>query len=176
MNQQDCYNLGHIAKIVGFKGQISALLDVTDPYEYSELESVFVEINNALVPFFIDFISINDKGFAKIKFEGVDTEQAAKALVKKQLFLPLTILPKLEGNQFYFHEIEGFKVNDQQKGFIGKVVKVLEVNNNPLLELNFEGKEILIPLQDEFLIKVDRESKNLEVKCPEGLIDLYLND
>ncbi len=176
MNKQDCYNLGHIAKIVGFKGQISAFIDATNPYEYSELESVFVEINNALVPFFIDSISINDKGFAKIKFEGVDTESEAKALVKKQLFLPLTILPKLEGNHFYYHEVEGFKVQDKAKGFIGEVIKVLEVNNNPLLELSFEGKEILIPLQDEFLLNVDRQNKILEVNCPEGLIDLYLDD
>ena len=137
---------------------------------------LFVEINNALVPFFIDSLSINDKGFAKIKFEGVDSEQDAKALVKKQLFLPLSLLPELDGNHFYFHEIEGFKVNDKQKGFIGEVIKVLEVNNNPLLELHYEGKEILIPLQDEFLVNVDRDTQTLEVHCPEGLIDLYLND
>lgn len=176
MNQKDCYILGHIAKSVGFKGQISAFIDATNPYEYSKLESVFVEINNALVPFFIDSISINDKGFAKIKFEGVDTEEEAKALVKKQLFLPLSILPKLDGNHFYYHEIEGFKVHDQKKGIVGNVIRVLEVNNNPLIEIDANGKEVLIPLQDEFLIKVDREKETLEVNCPDGLIDLYLNE
>ncbi|MCB0478011.1 MAG: 16S rRNA processing protein RimM [Crocinitomicaceae bacterium] len=176
MNQQDCYILGHIAKSVGFKGQVSAFIDATNPYEYSELESVFVEINKALVPFFIQSIDINDKGFAKIKFEGVDTEEDSKALLQKQLYLPLTVLPPLEGNHFYYHEVEGFKVFDKQKGLIGIVIKVLEVNNNPLLEIDANGKEVLIPLQDEFLLTVDRENQRLEVDCPDGLIDLYLNE
>lgn len=176
MNLQDCYNLGHIAKSVGFKGQVSAFIDASNPFEYSELESVFVEINNALVPFFIESISINDKGFAKIKFEGVDSEADSKALVKKQLYLPLSILPQLEGNHFYFHEIEGFEVIDSNYGVIGTVVKVLEVNNNPLIEVNANGKEVLIPLQDEFLNKVDRANKMLEVSCPPGLLELYLNE
>jgi 16S rRNA processing protein RimM len=176
MNKEDCFNLGHVAKSIGFKGQVSVFIDATNPYEYSKLESVFVEINNVLVPFFIDTISINDKGFAKVKFEGVNDEAYSKSLVKKQMYLPLNLLPKLDGKHFYFHEIVDYKVEDKTKGFIGTIQQVVEVNNNPLLEILFEGKEILIPLQDEFLIDLDRQNKTLKVDCPEGLIDLYLND
>ena len=175
MNKEDCFHLGHVAKSIGFKGQISVLIDATNPYEYSKLESVFVEINNVLVPFFIDSISINDKGFAKVKFSGVDTEEQSKSLVKKQVHLPLSLLPKLEGNQFYFHEVVGFKVEDDEKGPIGIINQVIESNNNPLLEVNFEGKEILIPLQDDFIVEIDKVKKVFKVKCPEGLIDLYLD-
>jgi len=175
MNKEDCFHLGHVAKSIGFKGQVSVLIDATNPYEYSKLESVFVEINNVLVPFFIDSISINDKGFAKIKFSGVDTEEQSKSLVKKPVHLPLTHLPKLEGNQFYFHEVVGYKVEDTTRGDIGEIVQVVELNNNPLLEIKFEGKEILIPLQDEFIVEINKKDKIFKVNCPEGLIDLYLN-
>lgn len=175
MNKTDCFHLGHIAKSLGFKGHVSVFIDATNPFEYSEMESVFVEINNVLIPFFIESISINDKGFAKVKFEGVDTEEQSKSLLQKQMYLPVSLLPKLEGNHFYFHEIVGYKVEDKNHGFIGEIVQVIELNNNPLLQIDFEGKEILIPLQDQFLLEINKLEKSIKVDCPTGLIDLYLN-
>lgn len=70
MNIDACYQLGYVIKKHGVKGEVSVLLDVDFPEEYSELESVFVEINQKLVPFFIEAIQIRDDK-AVIKFEHI---------------------------------------------------------------------------------------------------------
>ena len=169
----DCYRLGSIAKLHSFKGELSIYLDVDDPLEYSELESVFVEYDNKLIPFFLESIKIRNNGFAVVKFEDVDSERKAKTILKCGLYLPLDTLPELDETEFYFHEIENFKVIDEIHGTIGTVIQVMDLTKNPLIAISFQGQEILIPKQDQFIKSVDRPNQTLYIKAPEGLIEMY---
>ena len=176
MNKADCFNLGYVAKLHGYKGEVSLFFDATEPEKYASIDSVFIDLNGILTPFFVESIEMKSKGFAKVKFEGVDTENDAKAILKKDLFLPLDLLPKLSGSQFYDHEIIGFEVIDENFGKVGKVVQVIDYKVNPLLQIfNSElKKEVLLPLNNDLVQKVDREKKQLLVKATEGLIEMYL--
>ena len=164
----DCFNLGSIARLHSFKGELSIFLDVDDPQEFQKLESVFVEIDNILVPFFIEDIRIRNKGFAVVKFEDINTEAKAKRLLKKKLYLPLDFLDDLEDDEFYLFEIEGFKVVDHVHGDIGEMIKVLDYKTNPLYQIDFKGKEILIPKQDQFFDRIDWDQEIIYLKAPEG--------
>jgi len=168
--------VGVITRPQGIKGNVNVYLDVDDPKEYAEMESVFVEINKSLVPFFIDHLQLRGKNQAVVKFEGIDTEADAAKMVNAQLFLPIDVLPKLKGNKFYYHEITGYTVVDTRHGEIGHVTEVLEYPNNPLLEINFNGKDVLIPIRDEVIHNVDRENRKISITAPEGLIDIYLTE
>jgi 16S rRNA processing protein RimM len=174
--KEDCFNLGSIARLHSFKGELSIFLDVDDPKEFKGLESVFVEIDNILVPFFIESILIRNKGFAVVKFEDVNSEAKAKRLLKKKLYLPLDFLDDLGDDEFYQFEIEGFKVIEKVHGDIGNIVKILDYKTNPMYEINFNGKEILIPKQDQFFERIDWENETIYLKAPEGLIEMYLED
>lgn len=81
----------------------------------------------------------------------------------------------MSGNQFYFHEVVGFKVVDELKGEIGICQDFLEVSNNPIMQVDHDGTEILIPASQQFITGVDRENKILSIQAPEGLIDVYLD-
>ena len=124
MNKADCFHLGYVAKLHGFKGEVSLFLDVSNPEDYADLEMVFIEINNQLTPFFIDSFKLKNKGFAAVKFEGVDTENDARFLQRKSLYLPAEILPELSGTSFYDHEIVGFTVVDTNFGEVGVAVLI----------------------------------------------------
>jgi 16S rRNA processing protein RimM len=80
----------------------------------------------------------------------------------------------LEGNKFYFHEVIGFEVEDEEKGRIGVIEGVYENTRTPLLSIMFNGKEILMPVIDEVILDVNREAKLMKIKAPQGLIDLYI--
>ena len=174
MNKNDCFFLGHVAKIHGFKGEVSIKLDVDAPENYHRLESVFIEINEKLVPFFIDRIDIRDKGFAIVKINGIDIEEKAQNLVHTELYLPLNLLPPLKGNKFYYHEVAGFRVIDKNRGDIGIIEQVLDFPHQAVLQVMLNEKEILIPVNDEIINKVDRQNKTIEVTAPEGLIEIYI--
>jgi 16S rRNA processing protein RimM len=98
----------------------------------------------------------------------------AKNLVKAELYLPLSFLPPLTGNKFYFYEVIGFEVIDKEKGNIGKCVGFMEVSHQPIMQIDFYGTEILIPAVDEIFETVDRENRTITINAPEGLIDIYL--
>jgi 16S rRNA processing protein RimM len=174
MTKDACYLLGNIAKLHGFKGEVSIYLDVTNPFEYKELESVFVDINEQLTPFFIESITIQQKKFARVKFEGINTEEAAKEILKKELFLPLSILPKLSGTSFYDHEVVDFTAIDEVHGNIGIVRSIIDNSVNPLIQIDQNGTEILIPLLKNTVTKVDRTNRQLHFNSPEGLVELYI--
>jgi 16S rRNA processing protein RimM len=175
MRKEDCFYLGKIVRKHSFKGEVVIKLDTDEPELYIEMESVYVDFGNNLVPFFIEKSSLHKGNQLRVRFEDVNSEADADAILKSDIYLPLTLLPKLTGDQFYFHEIIGFKVVDRVFGEVGIIVKINETAAQPLFEIDREGKEIFIPMVDEFIKKVDRANKTIEVQTPDGLIELYLS-
>ncbi|MBN9283610.1 MULTISPECIES: ribosome maturation factor RimM [unclassified Flavobacterium] len=175
MRKEDCFYLGKIAKKFSFKGEVLAYLDTDEPEMYEDMESVFVEFNKNLVPFFIESSSLHKNDFLRIRFEDINSEEEADKLLGCELYLPLTMLPKLEGNKFYFHEVIGFDVEDSRLGVIGKIVSINDSTAQPLFEILNGETEILVPMIDNFIVKIDRENSKVVMDIPEGLVDLYLN-
>ncbi len=175
MKTSDCYYLGYVTKTFGFKGEVSLFLDVDDPLVYSKMESVFILLGDKLVPFFVEALTFRPNSReAYVRFQGVDTEERAVQLCGNKLYMPLVHLPQLTGNSFYYHEIEGFEAIDTHMGPIGVVEQVIDLPGNPLFQVKRGYQEILIPLRDEFIIKVDRENRKIILEAPDGLIDIYL--
>ncbi|PHK19599.1 ribosome maturation factor RimM, partial [Nostoc linckia z15] len=145
-----------------------------DPGFFENMESVFVEFNDHLVPFFIVESRLHKNEFLRIRFEDIDNEEEADKIMGHALYLPLTQLPKLEGDKFYFHEIIGFTAEDKRLGDIGVIVGINDTSAQPLFEIKKGDIEILVPMIDQFIVKVDRENKKIVLDTPEGLVDLYL--
>ncbi len=173
----DCFYLGYFSKVIGTKGELALKLDVDSPSSYLNLNLLFIQTSPAeknLVPFFIISCSLQNNGLLRCSFEDVTNQETSKSLVGMSVFLPLEQLPSLGDQQFYFHEIANFEVFDSVKGAIGKVEKVIEYSTSNLLAILFEDKEILVPITDETIERIDKSEKKIYLNCPEGLIDLYL--
>lgn len=175
MKKEDCFYLGRIVKKYSFKGELLAKLDTDQPDLYEHLDAMFVQVRNNLIPFFIESSQLHKSDLLRIKFEDVDSEADADALIKSELYLPLEFLPKLEGNKFYFHEVIGFKITDKSFGNIGVIKAINDSTAQALFEVDRDGIEILIPMNDEFIVEVNRKNKTITVETPPGLIDLYLS-
>ncbi len=174
MRKEDCFYLGKIAKKFSFKGEVLAYLDTDEPELYENLESVFVEFDKHLIPFFIETSSLHKNDFLRIRFEDVKSEDDADEILGRDLYLPLKMLPKLTGNKFYFHEVIGFDIEDKQRGIFGKIQSINDTTAQPLFEVLNGDTQILVPMIDQFLVKVDRENKKIIMDLPDGLIDMYL--
>ena len=176
MDINECFYVGKIVKKYSFKGELLIKLDTDEPEQFENLESVLINLRGNLVPFFIESSQLHKSELLRIKFEDVDTEDDADSLIKSELYLPLNFLPELEGDKFYYHEIIGFKVEDKNFGNVGIITGVNDSTAQALFEIDRNGTEILIPMNDEFIIKVDKPNKTIFVETPEGLIDLYINE
>ena len=174
MEKDACFYVGKVVKKYSFKGELLVKLDTDDPEQFTRMESVFVETQGALIPFFIDAISLHKTALLRIKFEDVDSEQDAEDLLGSKLYLPLDLLPQLEGDKFYYHEIIGFEIVDVNFGSVGKVTNVNDTTAQALFEVDRAGTEILIPITDDIIKKVDRTAGQIHIEAPDGLIDLYL--
>ena len=172
---KDFFYLGLITKPFGYKGQAYVYLDTDEPEKYSNLDAVFLNIDGEMLPYMIEDIQLRGANQAVIKFEDVDGEEI-KSLMKTEIYLPLSVLPPLTGNKFYFHEVIGFSVIDSEKGNIGKIVDFIDVLQQPIMQVDFNGIEILIPAIDKFFKTVDRERREIHIDAPEGLIDVYLHE
>lgn len=173
MLKEECFFLGTIVGKYSFKGEILAKLDTDSPNTYINLESILIETPQGLVPYFIDWSQLHKSSLLRIKFEGVDSDHDAEALIKKGLFLPLDMLPPLEGNQFYYHEITGFIAIDQMDKEIGIIKNVNDSGPQPLFVIDADGTEILIPVHDNFIKNLDRQGKKMHLDLPDGLLDIF---
>ncbi|MCA6422142.1 MAG: 16S rRNA processing protein RimM [Flavobacterium sp.] len=174
MRKEDCFYLGKIAKKFSFKGEVLVYLDTDEPELYENMESVFVEFNNNLVPFFIESSSLHKNDFLRVRFEDVDSEEEADKLIGLEVYLPLSMLPKLTGNKFYFHEVIGFEIEDKRLGIFGRIVSINDTSAQPLFEVLNGEVEMLIPMIDHFLVEIDRKNKKVIMDLPEGLVEMYL--
>jgi len=172
MKKEDCFYLGKIVKKYSFKGELILKLDTDQPEIYENLNAIFLDMGKTLVPYFIESSLFQKGNHMRIRFEDVDSEEDAELLLKRDAYLPLSLLPKLEGNQFYFHEVTGFILEDINFGKVGVIASINDSSAQPLFVVKTDHTEILVPMVDDFIEKIDRVNKKVLVKTPEGLIDM----
>lgn len=175
MTKDQCYLLGYIVKTHGTKGQVVFHLDVDQPSDYDEMDSVFLEMKGELLPYFIDSINLQKASRAIVQLEEIDTMEKGQALVGTALYMPLDTLDELGDGQFYYHEIQGFEIVDKTMGVIGMVGEVYSVATQNLISFDYQGNEALIPIVDNIVTSADREKKQVFVDLPEGLLEVYLS-
>ena len=175
MKLKDCFYLGKITKKYSFKGELIISLDTDEPEIYKNLKTVFININGRLIPYFIEKSKSQKKATLRVKFEDINSEEEALSVINKEVYLPLENLPELKGKKFYYHEIIGYNVVDTNHGNIGIIIKVEDKTSQSIFIIKNNGKEILIPVNDNIIQMINRKNKTIHITAPNGLIDLYLN-
>ncbi|WP_370895348.1 ribosome maturation factor RimM [Chryseobacterium gossypii] len=173
MRKEDCYFLGKITRRHGLSGNVILKLDTDQPELYNKLESIFVEINGLLVPFFIEKTSWSKADALNISFKN-SSEALVDQVVGKNVYLPLATLPKLSGKQFYYHEVIGFNILDEDNDNCGIIQSVNDQTAQHYFILDLSGKEIVIPIIKDWILEVNREERHLKMQLPEGLMEVFL--
>lgn len=173
MNKNDCYYLGKVTRKHGLQGNVILKLDTDQPEFYNKLEGIFLEVNGLLVPFFIEKQQWSKQDTKIITFKNA-SEQMVEQSIGKNVFLPLSTLPKLTGKQFYYHEVIGYQVMDENGANCGVIKEINDQTAQHYFILNLEGKEVVIPIIKDWILALDREEKSMKIQLPEGLLDVFL--
>ena len=111
----------------------------------------------------------------RVKLNDIDSESETISLIKKDVYLPTADLPRSDNKKFYFNEIIGHKMIDKKTGYVGKVVTI-DAQTPQLIAMvkNQKDVEIIIPLVDDFIEKIDSINNEIIVSLPDGLTKINL--
>lgn len=167
MNADSCYQIGYVTKRHGLKGAVKVRLERDLPQQF---ESIFIAIQNRLIPFFVSrFSVVKNEGI--FWFEDIHSPEGADELVSSKLYLPKELFPNPVETSTLESKYLGFDVYSYSK-LLGKVVAVDSTPIHPLLKVDMDGKEIVIPVQDHFISKINHSKKIIEVVLPDGFLEI----
>ena len=160
--------IGKIVNAVGLKGEVKV-------YNYSDSSEIYeitpeIYVGKDLVE--IENVRLQ-KNMVILKLEGINDRNAAEASKGKELFITEDDLPELEEGEYYVRDLIGMTVKEEDGNVLGKVNDVIQNTAQDVFDVTREnGKQLLIPRVDEFVLDIDLESNEITVRLPEGLLDL----
>lgn len=167
------FKLGKFVAIHGLNGELLLKHDLGKKSSLKNLRAIFTEENkNSFLPWFIQYTKIKSPEETFIKLEGVDTREAAKRLSQKLAWIPEVDFKKLASKSSPANLL-GYKLINHTEN-LGDITEVIEQPHQLLLKIMIRGKEVFVPLHEDFLEKIDHRKKQVFVELPEGLIEVYL--
>ena len=172
MKKQDCFLLGKIFKLHGYKGEVNIYNNDNIHLNFSDIEFLYIqEDNNELIPYFIEKIRKKKKHVLLVKLEDVNSENEAFKILKREVYIPNKFLSealKINTDKL----ILGFDVVDNILGKIGVVNFINDKISQKLIIVKNKEKEFFIPYHENFVLNIDLTKKILEVSIPQELIDI----
>lgn len=171
--KNNCVKVGYVQKPHGINGE----LVIRFQEEYSEtLEqypALFLEVDNLLVPFFIADEGLRFKSSESVitRLEWIDTDAKAKNLCGLSVFVNQDDVIEFE-DEMSPHALVGFQLLGEDMGPIGEIKEVHDYAGNLLLSIDYQGKEVLIPLNEELIVRIDEDLREIELRIADGLFDL----
>lgn len=167
---------GNIIKVHGVKGEFLVQVFSDDLTDYKTLESVFVEIKQKQIPFFLTSFNFATQKRCILSFEDIVTVEQAKPLVGADIYIPISEMAEADESRFSYQSIMGFDVIDSIQGKLGVISNFFQKTGQDLLMMDYKDSEILIPVTEEIVYSVDLKAKQVHTTLPDGLIEIYLNE
>lgn len=161
--------VGRIVKTHGIKGEVKLLPYLESPEHYKNFEVVFLKFKGGEnAKFFVQGLRFH-KGHIILKLKGCDSIEDAQKLVGLEVEIPILQLPQLPEGEFYWHNIQGLTVCNENGIILGKVEEILPTGSNDVLVVRKEDQELLLPAIKEVVLKVDLQEGKMTVRLQEWL-------
>lgn len=165
--------IGHTKKAHGTIGEIKVAIEEDFEDHFIDTDCVWLEIKGSKMPYFIE--EIRGGGDLIVKFEGVDNRDQAIAIQSRSMFVKSEDLEEIATTPktgLAYEHYEGFEIIDQNAGPIGFIKEVIDLPQQEMAVVEYEGRELLIPLHPQFITRIDDEKREVLMNLPEGLLEL----
>jgi 16S rRNA processing protein RimM len=174
MHTDNYFRIGAVLKTRGLKGELQLYVDFNGLEDIS-FDAVFIDIAGKLVPYFVSSIKYPQANTGYLYLEDIDHIDKATPLVKKDVYLPNKLKPQKSEDDFTLMDLEGFMAIDETHGELGEIMEVNEYPQQVIATVKYQNREVLFPLNTEFIKGIDLEGEEIYLNLPEGLLDVYLN-
>lgn len=167
--KSECESIGKISRPHGGEGFVLVNLHGITPQVFQEFEYVFLDIQDKLVPFFIQNCTLKSNS-VYVQFDDITTVPQAEKIASYFVFVPKTFIEAEEPEEI--HVLIGFDVYNG-KDSVGKITDVIEFSMNTVLQIeNDEQQEFLLPFAQELIVTIDEAERKIVMNLPDGIFDL----
>ncbi len=167
------YKIGKLVAVHGLKGELVLKHELGKKTSLKGLAAFFIEDKkNSFLPYFIEEARIKSDDEVYVKIEGISTREIAMKFTQKEIWLPEPDFKKYAAKAAPANLL-GYTIINQNES-LGQILEVIEQPHQLLCRLEIKEKEVLIPLNEDFLQKIDHRKKEVIVELPEGLLEVYL--
>ncbi len=163
---------GNVRKSLGYRGELGISVEGKIPEKLSVFRFFHLDLEGGLVPFAIEEVAHQGNQSLKVKFLDVPSEEKAKRLINCKVYLERKEFAGLGKGNILEEQVEGYEVVDKKNGVVGIVTGYWRRQGQDLLEVEKEGREVLIPVVPAMIVKVDEKKKVIYVDLPAGLTTL----
>ena len=170
---EEVYKIGVFNKPHGVQGEVSFTF-TDDIFDRVDCDYLTCRLDGIFVPFFIEEYRFRSDTTALVKLEGVDTAEKARMFTNVEVYFPVKFVEEVddEHRQLAWEFFVGFKVEEIRHGELGLITDVDDSTINTLFVIDHNGKELLVPAQEEFILKMDEKKRLMTVQLPDGLLNL----
>jgi 16S rRNA processing protein RimM len=170
----DYVQIGFLGKVHGLKGELKLTVEEQFADDFNMVDVVFLKVKGHFMPFFID--SIRGENTPIIKFEETNNKEAAAAIQHQPLFMKASDLTIIEVDEtemeLQYQQYKAFMIVDETLGKLGEIESIEEFPQQEMAVITYQGNEILIPLNESMIVKIDEVNKVIQVDLPEGLLEI----
>lgn len=167
------FHIGKIVAVYGLQGEMVLLHEIKKKEPLKGVKAIFIENKeNSFIPYFIKNLRRKNTGELYLQLEDLNTKEAAESLLKKPVYLDEEHF-RLQINKDSPLYYLGFQMKDYREGVLGVISEVIQMPEQLLTKIYQGENELLIPLNDQTLKKVDHKNHIIHVDLPEGLLDIY---
>lgn len=168
LRKEDFVYYGKFLKPHGTKGEIGLEGDSILLGEVCDF--VACDIDGILVPFFFETRRTKNSDTLIVKIERMESAEEVRFLTNREAYIPREWTEDSEALSWSF--FRGFIAVDENLGELGEITDIDESTINTLFVIDNDGEEILVPAQEEFIIGIDQENREILFNLPEGLVTL----
>jgi 16S rRNA processing protein RimM len=170
IKKESICKIGAFTKPHGIKGEISFVAQGLPGI--SDNEFVICDIDGICIPFFIEAVRSKTQATWLVKLAAVDSEEAVRRLLGKEVFCPAEAFPEDEHGVEGWHGLEGYSISDREGRSLGVISDVNDSTINTLLIVDGPYGELLIPAVSEWVIGTDVVGRQITVDIPDGLLTI----
>lgn len=169
---EEVYRIGRIGKPHGVQGEVSLQFD-DDVFDRVEADYLILNVDEILVPFYMEAYRFRSQTIALVKFCDVDSQEKARRLTGCEVFFPRCLSDNEEGIGGW-SEIVGYRLVDAgSANVVGNICSVDDTTANILFEVETPaGRIVLIPASEELITEVDKQQRLIQINLPQGILDL----
>lgn len=166
-----CIEIGTISRPHGNDGAVMLSTKNLSFDKYKTLKYVFFCLQNRLVPFYIESVTIKSNSVI-ILFEDIQNIEKAELYCSTKLYIEQTDSDNDEENDE--DELIGYTIiNGEKKECIGEVQEVMDYSSNVVLDIRRnDGTTVLIPFADDLVQQINDDTKTIVMTIPDGILDV----